>query len=223
MKRLLAAFGGVVILAAGEISAAAVSGTIEFVTRRGQRPVLNETVVWLEPVGARQIRPSGMTTQMVTRSKTLQPHVLTVPVGSTVEFPNEDPISHNLFSLSPGNAFDLGLYRRGAGKARKFDAPGVVNVYCNVHPSMSAVIHVMPTPYYGFADEKGQYSIEAPPGRYRLVAWNELGGSTESIIEVDGGRVSGKVALTIDSRNFRSVQHTNKHGRPYRAPSSREY
>ncbi|HEU4522674.1 MAG TPA: hypothetical protein VFT12_11770 [Thermoanaerobaculia bacterium] len=223
MKRLLAAVGGVFLLSAGELSAVAVSGTVEFVTKRGQRPVVNETVIWLEPAGAKTSRPSPETAQIVTRSKTLFPHVLTVPAGSVVEFPNEDPISHNLFSLSPGNSFDLGLYRKGAGKAQKFDTPGQVNVYCNVHPNMSAVIHVMPTPYYAFADASGRFSIDVPPGRYRLVAWNELGGTTESAVDVREGGVTGNVALTIDSRNFRLVQHKNKQGRPYRAPSSREY
>jgi len=89
---------------------------------------------------------------MVTRGKMLLPHVMAVPLGSTVEFPNDDPISHNLFSLTTNNSFDLGLYRKGAGKSQKFDTPGIVNVYCNVHPAMSAVIHVMATPFYAFAD-----------------------------------------------------------------------
>ena len=224
MKRLLAAVGGVFIIAAGEVSAAAVSGTVTFVTKRGQRPVLSETVIWLEPAEGKPARPEPQTARIVTRSKSLFPHVLTVPAGSTVEFPNEDPISHNLFSLSPGNSFDLGLYRRGVGKSQKFDTPGQVNVYCNVHPNMSAVIHVMPTAYYGFADAAGRYSIDVPPGKYRLVAWNEVGGTSETAVEVrEGGVVSGNVALTIDSRNFRAVQHKNKLGRPYQAPSSREY
>lgn len=223
MKRLLAAVGGVFIVAAGDLSAATVSGTVQFLTKRGQRPVVSETVIWLEPVGGKTARPAAESAAIVTRSKALFPHVLTVPAGSTVAFPNEDPISHNLFSLSPGNSFDLGLYRRGAGKSRKFDTPGQVNVYCNVHPNMSAVIHVMPTPYYGFADAQGRYSIDVPPGKYRLVAWNEVGGTSESVVDIRENGIAGNVALTIDSRNFRAVQHKNKLGRPYQAPSSREY
>jgi plastocyanin len=223
MKRLLAAIGCVVIVAAGEAAAATVTGKVTFVTKRGQRPVANETVVWLEPTSSRAPRPSPTSTEVVTRNKTLLPHVVVVPEGSTVSFPNDDPISHNLFSLSPGNSFDLGLYRKGAGKSQTFDAPGIVNIYCNVHPNMSAVVHVMPTPYYTFANEVGQYSLDVPPGRYRLVAWNEQGGTTESTIEVRESGVTGNVALTIDSRKFRAVQHKNKQGRPYQAPSSREY
>jgi hypothetical protein len=158
---------------------------------------------------------------MTTRNKMLVPHILAIPLGSTVAFPNEDPISHNLFSLSSGNAFDLGLYRRGAGKVETFDTPGIVNVYCNVHPNMSAVIYVMSTPYYGFADANGRYAFDVPPGRYHLVAWNEQGGTSETTVDV-GTTGTAMAALTIDSRNFRVGSHMNKLGKPYQ-PGTREY
>lgn len=224
MKRLLPLIGCVFAVCIGELNAAVVAGKVAFVTKRGQRPALNETLVWLEPLATtKEARTEPSTFQMITRNKTVLPHVMAVPVGSTIAFPNQDPISHNLFSLSAANAFDLGLYRKGAGKSETFEAPGVVNVYCNVHPNMSAVIHVMPTPYYVFADAVGNYSMEVPPGRYRLVAWNEQGGATFSDIDVTSHRVNGNVALTIDSRNYRYVQHTNKLGKPYQAPASKEY
>ena len=225
MKRLLP-FLVCFLFLAGELDAVVVQGKVNFVTKRGQRPIVQETLIWLEPVSAKAsaVRKTPSTAEkVVTRSKTLIPHVLAVPVGATIAFPNEDPISHNLFSLSRGNAFDLGLYRRGPGKTQKFDTPGVVNIYCNVHPNMSAVVHVMPTPHYVFTDAGGNYSIDVPPGKYRLVAWNEQGGSTESTIDVGQHAVSGNLALTIDSRNFRIVQHLNKEGKAYQAPASREY
>jgi plastocyanin len=220
MRRLLPPlFGVLAALAALPLTAATVSGKISFITKRGQNPVINETLVWLEPAG-RPVRKPPQTFQMMTRGKTLVPHVLAIPLGSTIEFPNDDPISHNLFSLSTGNTFDLGLYRRGAGKSHKFDSAGIVNVYCNVHPSMSAVIHVMATPYYTFADPAGNYALtDIPPGKYHLVAWNEQGGQTTSEIEVStAGAVSGAVAVTLDSRNYRITQHTDKNGKPYQAP-----
>ncbi len=223
MKRLLPLTTLAIALFGGWLEAAPVTGSVSFVTKRGQHPIAGETLVWLEPVGARAQRRTPETVHMTTRSKTLIPHVLAVPVGSTVTFPNEDPISHNLFSLSSGNSFDLGIYRRGAGKSEKFDSPGIVNVYCNVHPNMSAVIHVMSTPYYTFADGSGRYSLDVPPGRYKLVAWNEQGGITESLIDVGAAGLPAPVALTIDSRNFRVTDHLNKLGKPYQAPSTREY
>src|SRR5882672_6853905 len=158
----------------GDLNAAVVNGKVMFLTKRGQRPIVNETLVWLEPAGRAPKRP-GTTFTMTTRSKAFLPHILAVPAGSTINFPNEDPISHNLFSLTPGHTFDLGLYRKGPGKAEKFEEPGVVNIYCNVHPNMSAVVHVMQTPYYGFTDANGDYSFDVPAGKYRVIAWNEQG------------------------------------------------
>ncbi len=223
MKRLLPMAVLAIALFSDGAAAAPVTGSVLFVTKRGQRPEVSETLVWLDPVAVRAARRPPETVRMTTRSKTLIPHVIAIPVGSTVTFPNDDPISHNLFSLSSANAFDLGLYRRGAGKSEKFDNPGIVNVYCNVHPNMSAVIHVMATPYYTFADASGRYAFDVPPGRYRIVAWNEQGGVTDSSIDVGPTGIAAPVALTIDSRNFRFTEHLNKVGKPYQAPNTRDY
>lgn len=217
MKRFLLV-AAVCAAFASSLDAAVVNGRVSFLTRRGQRPVPDQTLVALEPA-AKAPKRAAATFSMTTRSKTFLPHVLAVPAGSTISFPNEDPISHNLFSLTPGYTFDLGLYRKGPGKSYKFDTPGVVNLYCNIHPNMSAVVHVMTTPYYGFADANGNFSLDVPPGKYRLTAWNEQGGSVASNIEVKAdGTVAGATQLTIDGRNFRAGQHTNKFGKPYKAP-----
>jgi plastocyanin len=224
MKRLPAVFAALSVIAALPLAAATVTGKITFVTKRGQNPVAAETLVWVEPQSGRAPRVSPATFQITTRNKTLVPHVLAIPVGSTVTFPNDDPISHNLFSLSSNNAFDLGLYRKGAGKSQKFETPGIVNVYCNVHPNMSAVIQVMATPYFAFADEKGNFTVtNVPSGKYRLVAWNEQGGENEVPLEIAGSAAPAVIAITLDSRNYRAAQHMDKAGKPYKAPSSREY
>jgi plastocyanin len=217
MKRFLL-IASALALVSGDLGAATVNGKVMFLTKRGQRPVVNETLVWLDAAGRAPKKPAGQFT-MTTRSKTFLPHVMAVPAGSSVSFPNEDPIAHNLFSLTPGNTFDLGLYRRGAGKTHKFETPGTVNVYCNVHPNMSAVVHVMSTPYYGFTDTNGNYSFEVPPGKYRVTAWNEQGGTASSDIEIKAdGSVAGSTLLNIDGRNFRFVQHKNKFGKTYQPP-----
>lgn len=225
MRSLLA----VAVLSACALTAVAagdsvVSGSVSFVTKRGQKPNPAETLIWLEPTGATAPLPPRKA-QMITRAKALTPHVLAVPAGSTVEFPNQDPITHNLFSVSSANPFDLGLYRRGAGKSRTFDKPGIVNVYCNVHPNMSAVIHVMKSPYYTFADAGGGFRIEnVPAGRYRLLAWNELGSTPAVEIQVaSDGKVSGQTKLAIDSRSFRMTQHRNKLGKPYTVSRTKDY
>jgi len=202
--------------------AADVAGTISFMARRGQKPNLAETVVWLEPVDAKKPPKLPIATeQMMTRGKAIVPHVLAVTSGSTVEFPNEDPIAHNLFSLSPGNAFDLGFYRKGPGKGQKFDKPGTVSIYCNVHPNMSAVVYVVSSPYISNVTEQGTFMFKnVPRGKYRLVAANEIGGSAQSDLEVPAtGSVAGSTSLMLDARSYRSRAHMNKLGKPYNAPA----
>src|SRR6185369_15715335 len=100
MKRLLLTVACSATLVGTGLQAATVAGKITFVTKRGQNPVRNETLVWHEPAGGRPAKKSASSFQMVTRNKMLAPHVLAIPAGSSVSFPNEDPISHNLFSLS---------------------------------------------------------------------------------------------------------------------------
>lgn len=222
MKRLLLA--AAVSILALPLAAATVSGKVSFLTKRGQNPVAGETLIWLEPLAGKTPKKPPATFQMMTRGKTLVPHVLAIPTGSTVGFPNDDPISHNLFSLSSASTFDLGLYRKGAGKAHKFETPGLVNVYCNVHPNMSAVIQVMATPYYVFADAAGNYALtDVPVGKYRLVAWNEQGGQSTSNVEVTASAVTGQLAMTLDSRNYRATPHTDKNNHQYAPASAREY
>src|SRR3954447_16978019 len=217
MKRLLAVFASVVILVPAGLSAANVGGHVNFITKRGQHPVVEETLVWLEP--ATRVAPrKPMNFTMTTRGKTLLPHVLVVPLGSTVQFPNDDPISHNLFSLSSGNNFDLGLYRRGTGKSSTFKTPGVINVYCNVHPTMSSVIQVMSSPYFAFTDTNGNFSLaDVPPGSYTLVAWNEQGGTMQSKLDVPAAGIAN-AAITLDSSGYRATQHLNKENKPYAPP-----
>lgn len=203
--------------------AATVAGTVTFVSRRGQAPSPAETLVWLDSTTPSKPRKSE-SVEMITKSKTIIPHVVAVPVGSTVQFPNQDPILHNIFSVSASNAFDVGLYGKGAGKSTKLEKAGIVNVYCNVHPNMSAVVHVMQTPWYTFAESSGGFRIDGvPPGKYRLNAWNERGGTTVELIEVTEEAVRGKTTLALDSRQYRARQHLNKMGQPYPRKRSNEY
>jgi plastocyanin len=227
MKRLLVQSGSAValfFLLAATAAAAPLNGRVSFNLSRGQKPVVNETLVWLEPAsGGRNLRKAApVTVTMATRGKMLIPHVLAIPVGSTVNFPNEDPISHNLFSLSSPNQFDLGLYRAGAGKSHTFTAPGIVNVYCNVHPNMSSVIHVLSSPYYTFADANGNFSFnDVPAGRYEVVAWNEMGGASRAAVDV--GAATPPITVVLDARSYKTIQHSNKYGRSYDTPHAKEY
>jgi Polysaccharide lyase family 4, domain II len=205
-------------------NAATAAGKVTFAPRRGQTPIAAETIVWLEPAATDRVpHPVPGSYVMTTRSKTLIPHVLAIPVGSTVTFPNDDAVTHNLFSLSPASSFDLGLYRRGTGKSYRFTKPGIVNVYCNVHPSMSAVIEVLSTPYFTMANQAGDWSIaNVVPGKYRVVAWNEQAGSAQSEIEIDaGGAMRGNPSPRLESSAERAG-HPNKFGEPY-PPRTKDY
>lgn len=211
------------VMSALSASAVDLSGSVAFLTKRGQKPRIDDSVIWLEPVKASGLpKTTAGTFTVASRSKTLLPHVVVVPVGSTVSFPNEDTITHNLFSVSKPNDFDLGFYKRGTSMTKKFDHPGIVNVYCNVHPDMSAVVHVMATPYFTKANAQGAWTIAGVvPGTYRLNAWNEIGGSVIADVEVSKTGVAGQLNLTIDTRQHRKTRHLNKEGKPY--PRTGEY
>src|SRR6185503_5717855 len=112
------------------------------------------------------------------KGKEFQPRITVVGVGTTVEFPNEDPIFHNAFSVSGENRFDLDLYKRPKTGAFTFQKPGVVRVYCNIHPQMSAVVLVRDNPFFTRAAADGSFAIEGvPAGRYTLTAWHDKAGT----------------------------------------------
>jgi len=108
------------------------------------------------------------------RNETFVPHVLAITAGTTVEFPNSDRIYHNVFSLSKTRTFDLGRYATGRSKSVRFDRPGIVRVFCEIHSHMNAFILVFSHPFFAVTDPEGRYRIESvPPGNYNVIAWNE--------------------------------------------------
>ncbi len=110
------------------------------------------------------------------RNKSFEPHVEVVPLGGSVSFPNHDDIMHNVFSLTKGNKFDLGLYKSGAKKDFTFASPGLVRVYCNIHPQMSALLQVMENPYFAWTSPDGGFLIDGVPARQLSVESVARGG-----------------------------------------------
>jgi len=133
------------------------------------------TVLWMKRIGGPTPRPAPAHGKVIRqRNKTFIPRVLAVPVGSKVDFRNEDDIFHNVFSLSQPNDFDTGLYRQGASYTQVFSKPGAVQILCNIHATMIAHVFVVDTPYYTQADAAGAFTIKnVPPGEYEMQTWHE--------------------------------------------------
>src|SRR5260221_7653591 len=131
-------------------------------------PDASEIVVWLNPLDAGTKSEAADASihkkvQLVQHNKTFQPHVLVVPVGSVVQFPNRDPFFHNVFSLFDGKRFDLGLYEAGSVRNVSFDRAGISYIFCNIHAEMSAVVIALDTPYFGISNRKGEIVIPNVP------------------------------------------------------------
>ncbi len=131
-------------------------------------------VVYLESAPRGAFEREEARAVMNQQDQTFVPHVLAITAGTTVEFPNSDPYFHNVFSLSRTQPFDLGRYAAGRSKSVRFDHPGVVQVFCDIHSHMSAYIPVSAHRYFAVTDAEGRYRIgNVPPGTYTLVAWHE--------------------------------------------------
>ena len=151
--------------AAGDLGEGAVRGLTE--PRRA--------VVYFEaaPKGAFEDRDGGRVS-MDQRSETFVPHLLAIMAGTTVDFPNNDRTYHNVFSLSKARRFDLGRYAAGRSKSIRFDRPGIVRVFCEIHSHMNAFILVFTHRFFSVSDADGRYQIDGvPPGTYTLIAWIE--------------------------------------------------
>jgi len=181
-------------------------------------------VVWLEPLAGAP-PPAGIagaTARMVQKEKTFTPHVLPIRVGTTVDFPNFDPIFHNAFSNYNGQLFDVGLYPPGTTRPVRFARPGIVRVFCNIHATMSAVIVVLNTPYFETTQKNGVYQLrDVPPGEYTLRFFHER--STQATLDSLARRVTvteGSVSLPaigISESGYIVISHHNKYGQEYPA------
>jgi len=180
--------------------------------------------VWLVPLDPDEARISPVSAhptqyQMLQHDKRFEPHLLVVPVGSSVKFPNLDPWFHNVFSLYRGKRFDLGLYQAGSQKTVQFDRPGASYIFCNIHPEMSAVVLAVESHLIGISDRTGHVSIsDVPPGRYRLHLWYEFAANPSQLESHEitvGASDTSFGRLEIAAKTNRDPKHKNKYGQDY--------
>ncbi len=200
-------------LAPDVAGAGPVTGSVRTLTRSGAPP--SSAIVYAEPLDATPSRKPGSFT-LTQKEKTFRPHILAVPIGSTVEFPNEDTIFHNVFSLSGPQPFDFGLYRAGASRSKAFAEPGEYRVFCNIHPQMTALILVVATPYVARPAPDGRFVLDLPPGRYRLTAVSQRAAQVSAEVIATAGTVDAPV-LTLDESSWIDARHKNKFGQDYPA------
>ena len=151
---------------------------------------VRRVVVYLDSVPSESHagHPSGTGQTMEQRNERFVPHVLPVLVGTPVGFPNRDPFFHNVFSLSGAKSFDLGRYAQNESRSVRFDKPGVVQVFCHIHSDMRAYIVVLDNPFFTVPDENGRFTLDGvPPGRYRLVGWQERAHPVTQMVTVEAG------------------------------------
>jgi plastocyanin len=206
------------------LCAATVSGRVEL--RDSHDPAVRNhndysgVVIALKPVEGATPPAVEKHITMLQKDKTFSPHVLAIPAGSVVAFPNADPIFHNAFSSYSGQVFDIGLYPPGTTRSVRFAREGVVRVFCNIHASMSAVIVVVGSPYFASTKRDGTFEISnVPPGQYDLTVFHERASeatlrelSRKVTVGPDGASLT---ALAISEAGYLSIPHKNKYGHEY--------
>ena len=179
----LAIIFGFIGLATVPLAAADLTGTVQVSGKAAQH-----AVVWLEVA---QPKPYSQTAKVVLDQRNLSftPHVLVVRVGTTVDFPNNDRVFHNVFSFRDGKKFDLGMYPIGTSKRIVFDKPGLARLFCNIHPNMGAYVMAVDTPFFAVSNERGEFTIAGvPAGTYTYHAWRSGGEPRTGSINVAAER-----------------------------------
>src|SRR3989449_2966059 len=197
-----------------------VSGRIAVLEKKNKpSPDLSSAVVYLEGAGP---PAPPVTVQIAINDKEFVPRVVVVPLGSTVRFPNHDPFDHNVFSASGPDPCDLGQYGRGEAKTWTFTSPGLVRVFCNIHPRMVAFVQVMAGRHFTQPAADGSFEITPVlPGTWVLHAWHERSPEVTQTVSVTTAGASG-IDLALDARGFRWTPHKNKYGKDYPTNAGRE-
>jgi len=206
---------------------AELKGKVELTRNHRHLNDSSKVVVWLTPLGSTPAPapPEQQTSEiprLVQRDKAFHPSLVVIPAGGKVEFPNQDPFFHNVFSLFDGKRFDLGLYESGSTQFVQFDKPGISYIFCNIHAQMSAVVIALNTPYYAISSWRGDISLgNVPPGRYQMhvfhpsVSPDALRVVEREITVTPGQTFLGNLSLPESNLE---LAHKNKYGHDYDPP-----
>jgi plastocyanin len=209
--------------AASFAAAATLSGTVVLSDSRvvavNKQKDFSGVVVSARPVTSPlPVRPPARQS-MEQKGKMFTPHILPIVAGTTVDFPNFDPIFHSAFSSYSGQIFDVGLYPPGTSRSIRFTRAGVVRVFCNIHPTMSAIILVLDTPWFASTAKNGSFTLEVPPGDYELNVFHEratdrqlAGLSRRIVVSEPALRVP---PITVSEAGYLVAPHKNNYGHDY--------
>ncbi len=195
---------------------------VEVVLQGSKKPQPgDDSVAWIP-----SLRSTGTDTDRVKiaqNKKQFEPRIAVVSTGSTVEFPNYDRVFHNVFSLSKPQPFDLGLYRKGKSESVRFQQPGLIQVYCNIHPHMVAYLMVVDSRRHGVADADGHIILrDIPPGTTVVEGFNVRGGVWSREVAVRPGRTT-PLRVELDVSGWRDASHLNKYGKEYPPPDDDDF
>jgi plastocyanin len=204
-----------------------VRGTVDVVHHAASASENSNVIVWLTPSRPNGAVAPGPVALLVQKNKRFTPHVIAVTVGTQIEFPNQDPFFHDVFSIYHGKPFDLGLYESGSARKIKFSQPGVSYIFCSIHPQMNAAVVVLRTPYFAVTGSDGSFRIgHLPTGKYKLEVWYEFASESELAgVSQDVEITSGENAIagfTLHSSDA-PKEHLNKYGEAYSPSQTDKY
>ena len=188
-------------------------GRVQVKVGRRVKPDHSGVVVVLQGVPGEPPDATNVVHEIRQIDKTFVPEVSVVLEGTTVSFPNDDRVYHNVFSNSRAATFDLGSYKSGTTKEVQLKRPGVVEVFCNVHPDMAAKVLVVDTAYYDATDRAGRFSIrQIPPGTYKYQAWQAWGPAIKGKVTIEPGETT---ELNLTLSETKKPLHRKKDGSDY--------
>ena len=212
--RVLAAAAVVLFAGVAHAGTGRVVGKVAVTEANGKPAAGAEVIVYVVGGPAETVDASGEAAKIAQKDRKFVPELVAITVGESVTFPNTDPFLHNVFSQSAARPFDLGSFKKGDSKTKDFPKPGVVDVYCNIHPEMAATILVLPNRHHVRVGADGTFVLDGvPPGKWQVFAYTRRAEkpASSSIVVEDGKDTSVSLALARGAE----PEHLNKYGEKY--------